>query len=63
MIDHDEFDPLAHVIAAAPAVGLKFTPERAAEIAAAFALVLRVGAPALEYEVPEGTEPAPVFAP
>jgi acyl-CoA hydrolase len=58
----DDFDPLAYVTAACPSVGLKLSPARLAEIAEAFALVVRVGRPALEMEVPAEAEPAPVFS-
>lgn len=61
MIDPDNFDALAYVTAVAPAVGFRLSPERLAEIAEAFALVVRVGAPALAMDVPGAAEPAPVF--
>lgn len=61
MIDADHFDPLAYVTAMAPAVGFQLSAERLAELAVAFALVMRVGAPALELDVPAEAEPAPVF--
>ena len=61
MIDPDRFDPLAFVTAAAPAVGLHLSAERLSILAEAFALVVRVGAPALTMDVPDDTEPAPVF--
>jgi hypothetical protein len=61
MIDPDHFDPLAYVTAAAPTVGLQLSPERLATLAEAFALVVRVGAPALNMDVPDDAEPAPVF--
>jgi hypothetical protein len=57
----DDFDPLAYVTAVAPAMGLQFSPERLADLAAAFALVVRVGTPALLHQVPADAEPAPVF--
>ncbi len=63
MIDPETFDPAAYVAAAAPAIGLSLTPERAAEIAAAFALVVRIATPALCLALPAHIEPAPVFAP
>jgi Protein of unknown function (DUF4089) len=63
MTDPDEFDPLAYVTAVAPALGIALTPDRVRDLAAAFALVRRIGAPALEYELPEHTELAPVFTP
>ena len=56
-------DPLAYVTAAAPLVGLHLSPARLAEVAAAFALVQRFAAPALEYDLPAEAEPAPVFRP
>jgi hypothetical protein len=64
MIDTDTFDPLAFVLAAAPATGITLSAERAAEVAEAFALVVRMGAPALQFALADNTtEPAPVFAP
>ncbi len=62
-IDPTAFDPLAYVTAMAPAIGIALTPERARELAAAFALVRRIGAPALEYDLPEHAELAPGFTP
>jgi len=61
MIDTEKFDPLAYVTAVAPAMGFDFPPDRLAELAEAFALVVRVGLPALTTEVPAESEPAPVF--
>jgi hypothetical protein len=61
MIDTEGFDPLAYVTAVAPAVGLSLPPARLAELAEAFALVVRVGSPALSLAVPAEAEPAPVF--
>jgi hypothetical protein len=63
MIDLKRFDALAYVTAACPAVGLDLPPERLAELAAAFSLVVRVGGPALNFEVDAAAEPAPVFVP
>ena len=63
MIDAKTFDPAAYVAAMAPAVGLTLPPERQARVAAALALVVKIGAPALEHEVAEDVEPAPVFDP
>jgi hypothetical protein len=63
MIDTDRLNPAAYVDAVAPAMGLRFTPERAAAVAAAFALVARIAAPALNRAVPDDAEPAPVFTP
>lgn len=61
MIDPDRFDALAFVTAAAPTVGMHLSPERLVLLAEAFALVVRVGAPALTMQVPDDAEPAPVF--
>lgn len=61
MIDPDRFDALAYVTAACPAVGLDLPPERLAVLAEAFALVVRVGMPALSMPVSDDAEPAPVF--
>ncbi len=63
MIDPKAFDSHAYVAAVAPMLGLALTPERAAAVADALALVVRVAAPALEYALPEHEEPAPVFVP
>jgi glycine cleavage system regulatory protein len=61
MIDTETFDPLAYVTAAAPAVGLRLTEAHLAELAEAFALVVRIGGPAFAMAVPADVEPAPVF--
>jgi hypothetical protein len=63
MIDADAFDAKAYVAAAAPSVGLVLAPDRIEQVAAAFALVVRMAAPALAYSMPADVEPAPVFAP
>jgi hypothetical protein len=63
MIDIHRFDAAAYVAAVAPAMGLRFPPERAAVVAEALALVVRVAAPALTHPVPTEAEPAPVFTP
>ena len=63
MIDPDAFDPRAYVAAAAPAVGLALSPERAVAVAEALALVVRVAAPALGYALAEHDEAAAVFVP
>jgi hypothetical protein len=63
MIDPDRFDPAAYVAAVAPAMGLRFSPERAQAVSAALALVARVAAPALTRPAPPEAEPAPVFTP
>ena len=61
MLDPDRFDALAYVTAVAPAIGFDLPPDRLAELAEAFALVVRVGMPALAQAVPGDAEPAPVF--
>jgi hypothetical protein len=63
MIDREHFDAVAYVTAAAPLIGLALTPERIEQVAAAFALVVRIGAPALAYTLPPEAEPAPAFTP
>jgi len=63
MIDTERFDPAAYVDAAAPAMGFRFSPERARAVAEALALVVRVATPALVRAVPHETEPAPLFTP
>lgn len=62
MLDPDHFDPAAYVAAAAAAVGLDLPPDRQRDVAAAFALIVRVVSPALAFKVPAEVEPAPVFA-
>ena len=62
MIDTVRFDPLAYVTSTAPLIGIELDPERARIVADAFALVVRIAAPALAFDVPAETEPAPVFA-
>ncbi len=61
MIDTENFDSLAYVTAACPAIGLRLSPERLVALAEAFALVVRVGAPALDRPIAAEDEPAPVF--
>ncbi|MBS0562829.1 MAG: DUF4089 domain-containing protein [Proteobacteria bacterium] len=63
MIDTERFDPAAYVDAVAPAMGFRFSPERAKAVAEALALVVRVAAPALAHPVPQDAEPAPLFTP
>jgi len=63
MLDQKNFDPAAYVAAAAPAVGLTLDAQRQARVAAALALVARVGAAALNRPVPESAEPAAMFRP
>jgi hypothetical protein len=63
MIDTNDLDIPAYVAASLPAVGLRLDPARLAAVTAAFALVVRVGAPALTCEVSPAIEPAPVFVP
>lgn len=57
----DRIDPLAYVAAMAPLIGLNLSPERTRAVAEAFAVVMRVAAPALDRPVPADIEPAPVF--
>jgi len=61
MPDPDTFDPLAYVAATAPAMGIHLTQVRQAEVAEAFALVMRIAAPALDLTIDRSDEPAPVF--
>jgi hypothetical protein len=63
MLDPDRFDPAAHVAAVTPAVGLRLDAARQARVAAALALVARIGAPALTLPLDETAEPAPVYRP
>lgn len=59
----EPFDPAAYVAAAAPLVGLTLDPARQARVAAAFALVATIAAPALAVPLEPAMEPAPVFRP
>ena len=61
MLDPDRLDPLAYVATMVPALGFDLPPERLAELAEAFALVVRIAQPALRQAVPADAEPAPVF--
>ncbi len=61
MIDYETIDPLRYVTATAPLIGLKLSGDRLNQVAEAFALVIRMAKPALDVELPEDTEPAPVF--
>ncbi len=63
MIDPERFDALAYVTAACPAVGLNLPQARLAELAEAFALVIRVATPALNFAIDDHAVPAPVFEP
>ncbi|MBL6458600.1 DUF4089 domain-containing protein [Belnapia sp. T6] len=63
MLDPERFDPAAHVAATAPALGLRLDAARQARVAAAFALVAKIAAPALAVPLTEADEPAPVFRP
>ena len=63
MIDPGGIDPVRYVTEAAPLIGLALTSEQVEQVAAAFALVVRFGAPALAFELPPDAEPAPVFSP
>lgn len=56
-------DFAAYVAATAPLVGLTLDPAAQARIAAAMALIRTIAAPALAYDLPPGTEPAPIFRP
>jgi hypothetical protein len=59
----EPIDSAAHVAAAAPLVGLTLDADRQARVAAAFALVAQVAAPALAVPLEPANEPAPVFRP
>jgi hypothetical protein len=63
MTDPEHFDARAHVAAVAPSVGLRLSPERIEKVAFQLALAARIGAAALNVQVPEEVEPAPVFRP
>ncbi len=63
MLDPENFNPAAHVAAAAPLVGLRLSPQRQAQVAEALALVARLAAPALAVPLAPEDEPAPVFRP
>jgi hypothetical protein len=63
MIDPDRLDAVRYVQETAPLVDLALTPEQVERVAAALAVAVRIGAPALAVELPPETEPAPVFTP
>jgi hypothetical protein len=63
MTDPDQFDAVRYVNETAPLLRLTLTAEQVEQVAAAFALVVRIGAPALAFELPPDAEPAPVFTP
>ena len=58
----DAFSVAAYVKAAALLAGLSLDAEREAAVAAAFALVCRIAAPALAYPLPRVAEP-PAISP
>ncbi len=57
------FDPAAFVDVALPAVGLRLDAEQRKAVVAAFTLMTKIGAPALEYQVSTEAGVAPVFHP
>jgi hypothetical protein len=61
MLDSEDFDPVAYVAAAAPAVGLRLDAAQQERVAAALALVIRTAAPALAVPLAPEDEPAPVY--
>ena len=63
MIDPDRFDAVRYVQETALLMDLALAPEQVERVAAALALVVRFGAPALAVELPPDAEPAPVFTP
>ncbi len=59
----EAFDPAAYVPAAATLQALNLDAAETQRVTAAFALVMRFAAPALDWPVGPETEPAPVFHP
>jgi len=59
----EAFDPAAYVPAAAALQALNLDAAETHRVAAAFALVMRFAAPALDWPVGPETDPAPVFRP
>jgi hypothetical protein len=59
----EPFDPAAYVPAAAALHALNLDAAETQRVTAAFALVMRFAAPALDWPVGPETEPAPVFRP
>jgi len=56
-------NPLEFVKTVAPLVGLELTEEREQAVAEAFAMVVRLGAPALDCKLDGDVQQAPVFHP
>jgi hypothetical protein len=59
----EPFDPAAYVPAAAALQALNLDAAETQRVTAAFALVMRFAAPALDWPVGPETDPAPVFRP
>jgi hypothetical protein len=59
----EAFDPAAYVPAAARLQALNLDEAETRRVTAAFALVMRFAAPALDWPVGPETDPAPVFRP
>ncbi|MBW4023218.1 MAG: DUF4089 domain-containing protein [Proteobacteria bacterium] len=59
----EAFDPADYVRAAAVLQGLNLDAAETERVTAAFALVMRFAAPALDCPVGPETDPAPVFLP
>ncbi len=60
-MDLTTFDARAYTQSAAPLLGLDLSAEQLTKVAAAFELVMKIAAPALQAPVPAEAEPAPVF--
>ncbi len=59
----EAFDPAAYVRAAAALQALDLDAAETERVTAAFRLVMRFAAPALDWPVTAETDPAPVFRP
>jgi hypothetical protein len=59
----EPFDPAAYVPAAAALQALNLDAAETQRVTAAFALVMRFAAPALDWPAGPETDPAPVFRP
>jgi hypothetical protein len=59
----EPFDPAQYVPAAASAIGLPIAPEDIGGVIAAFAVLARVAAPVMAFDLPEDLVAAAVFTP
>ncbi len=61
-MDLTKIDVRAYTQSAAPLLGLDLSAEQLTKVAAAFELVIKIAAPALQASVPDEAQPAPVFS-